>query len=962
MTPNAMLGSLLWAVANIRRLRQSCAVRPASIEPTHWGSPRCDDYEDADAVRRYEREVRVYRAHSEPFSITPLSGRVDGDYAVASGSGGRYVVDLVDASARHDTCSCPDFLGNQLGTCKHLEAVRRAVAERPAWRRALARIDAPARPTVTVDAEDGLRLLAVGAWPASLREERARLVQAGGLLRMAAEGALGNHASPSRIVHAALPAAERLAGAIWHKRRRRSLEAQAGREQGALEALGLPLFPYQCEGVLHLFRNGRALLADDMGLGKTLQAIAACELLRRRGEARRVLIVTAASLKHQWAQEIARWTGERAAVLGGSPAQRTGALALEAAYTVLSYELTWRELSRLQALAADVLVLDEAQRAKNFRTKTAATLRAIPSRFLFVLTGTPVENRLDDLYALLQLVDPALLGPLWRFNADFHRQDERGRIVGYRNLGELRRRVAPVALRRERAEVLLDLPPLLEQTRYTPLTREQRELEADYRAQAARLIAIAERRALRKEELDRLMMMLLKARQACNALELCDPSRRKKASPKLDELEALIAEVTAQPRNKVIVFSEWVGMLELARERLDRLRVGHAMLHGDVPTERRPALLDRFRDDPAVRVLLSTDAGGVGLNLQAASYVVHLDLPWNPARLDQRTARAHRLGQAHRVSVTYLCAEEGIERGIEGILSDKRKVLVASLRADSTVEELSAPSFSVVLREMREVLAVAEGAEATDAGATEEGGGDVLPAASGEGGQGAPASLVEWWGREAVTAIDPAVGGAAAEGAAAGAGAVKPAVVETATAALRARVAEVEATGAKEEGAGAIGAGVGATGEAAGTMGEATHENGDGQARWPSAGPRPPAATARKAAADRLRLARVVLDAGFAADAARAAYEALAGTIAGMLEGPAPESHAALIAGVYRDLVPAGGLPIEAHAVLARLHDLGALARAGVPLDAALARSAVDEATSWVERLGGASLARAAER
>jgi hypothetical protein len=210
---------------------------------------------------------------------------------------------------------------------------------------------------------------------------------------------------------------------------------------------------------------------------------------------------------------------------------------------------------------------------------------------------------------------------------------------------------------------------------------------------------------------------------------------------------------------------------------------------------------------------------------------------------------------------------------------------VASLRADSTVEELSAPSFSVVLREMREVLAVAVGAEATDAGATEEGGGDVLPAASGEGGQGAP-----------------------------------------------------------------------------GTRGEATHEKGDGQARWPSAGPRPPAGTARNAAADRLRLARVVLDAGFAADAARAAYEALAGTIAGMLEGPAPESHAALIAGVYRDLVPAGGLPIEAHAVLARLHDLGALARAGVPLDAALARSAVDEATSWVERLGGASLERAAER
>ncbi|WP_437632438.1 DEAD/DEAH box helicase [Sorangium sp. So ce854] len=924
-------------------------MRAASLDPTRWDTPQCSDYEDLDAVRRYEREVRVHRAHTEPFGVTPLSGRVDGDYAVASGSGGRYVVDLVDSTERHDTCTCPDFLTNQLGTCKHLEAVRRAVAERPAWRRALARHDAPAQPTLTVDAEDGLRLLAVGAWPEALRAERARLVQAGGLLKALAAQAAGEQAPAPRVVHAALPAAERLAAAIWRRRRLRALEARAGGAQEALRDLGLPLFPYQRDGVLHLFRRGRALLADDMGLGKTLQAIAACELLRRRGEARRVLIVTAASLKHQWAQEIARWTGERAAVLGGSPAQRSEALALEAAYTVLSYELTWRELSRLQALAADVLVLDEAQRAKNFRTKTAATLRAIPSRFLFVLTGTPVENRLDDLYALLQLVDPALLGPLWRFNADFHRQDQRGKIVGYKNLGELRRRVAPVALRRERAEVLPDLPPLVEQTRYTPLTREQRELDADYRAQAARLIAITERRALRKEELDRLMMMLLKARQACNALELCDPRRRKKASPKLDELEALIAEITAQPRSKVIVFSEWVGMLELARERLDRLRVGHLMLHGDVPTERRPALLDRFREDPAARVLLSTDAGGVGLNLQAASYVVHLDLPWNPARLDQRTARAHRLGQARGVSVTYLCAEEGIERGIEGMLADKRAVLAASLRAGSAVEELAAPSFTVMLREVRQVLRAAEGAVpgeggaeeggaeeggAEEGGAEEQGSAAALPV-EGEraGGRATPALLAAWSGGEAggeaAPANDTAVTGAG----------VETAAIEVAgLAAAGMEVGEADAAAVEP-------AAVGPAAEGPATVGAAAGEA-------PPASPRPRAETARKAA-ERLRLARVVLDAGFAADAARAAYEALAGTVAGMLEGPAPESHAALIAAVYRDLVPGGGLPVEAHAALARLHDLGTLARAGVPLDVALARSAVDEAATWIGRLGG---------
>jgi superfamily II DNA or RNA helicase len=896
-------------------------VRSISLDPVPWDTPYCDDYESADEVRRFEREVRVHRACTEPFVVTPI-GRADGAYAVTSGSGGRYIVDLVDGSARYDTCTCPDFLANELGTCKHLEATRRAVDSRPALRRALARLDAPARPTITVDTEGTLRLLAVGEWPEPLRRERAHLSRADGLLKAVAARHGASPDGAPRIVHAAAPAAERLARAAWQKRRLRALDAQAGGGL-ALDDLELPLFPYQRDGVLHLLRAGRALLADDMGLGKTIQAIAACELLRRRGEARRIVVVTAASLKHQWSREIARWTGEKAAVLGASAMQRSAALALEATYTVLSYELTWRELTRLQALGADVLVLDEAQRARNFRTKTASTLRALPSRFLFILTGTPVENRLDDLYSLLQLIDPRLLGPLWRFNLEFHRQDERGRIVGYKNLGELRRRIEPLVVRRERAEVLLDLPPLLEQTRYTPLTAEQSELEEDYRSQAAKLLAIAERRPLRKEEQERLMMYLLKARQACNALELCDPQRKKKASPKLDEMEALIAEIASQPASKVIVFSEWVRMLELAAERIERLRVGYLMLHGDVPTERRPALLDRFRDDPAARVLLSTDAGGVGLNLQAASYVVHLDLPWNPARLDQRTGRAHRLGQAQRVSVTYLCAERGIERGIEGTLATKRAVRMAVLRADAAEEELSAPSFSVFLRQMRDVLSAVEG----EAIAVE---GDAA-AALGEGdGAPGPQPTVAAVERSTDAAEAPTSAGVEGDG-------------------EMTALPGVQAPAALPPGDAERANGLAGAAEA--------HDRGDGR---PAGASR--SASARRVAEDRLRLARVVLDAGFAADAARAAYEAFAEVIAGMLEGPAPESHAALIAAIYRELMPAARLPVEAHAALARLHDLGTLVRAGVPLELGLARSAVEEANVWVVRLAAADGALSAKR
>jgi len=880
-------------------------MRPVILEPMRREAPTCDSFSDEAAVCRYEREVRVHRAYTESFSVRQLDGLVDGDYCVSSASHHDYLVDIVDGSGAHDTCTCPDFLSNQLGTCKHLEAVRRTVQSRRPLKKAFARLGAePAAPVLTVDAVGHLRLLGLGPWPVSARARVARLLRRSAPTIAADELFAGNFPAGIRIVHAAPLAFARLHEKAARASTRGAIDRalEAGRVEP--DVLLRPLFPYQRDGVLHLVRTSRGLLADDMGLGKTMQSIAACEVLRKRGEVRRVLIVTAASLKHQWALEIERCTGERAAIVGSGVASRRAALSAGAVYTILNYEQTWRELSTLRDLHADVLILDEAQRARNFRTKTAATLRAIPSRFLFILTGTPIENRLDDLYSLLQLVDPEILGPLWRFNLDFHAQDERGRITGYKNLGALRERVAQVILRRRKDEVAIQLPALIEQTRYTAMSREQAELESGYRSDASRLLAIAERRPLRKEEQERLMMFLLKARQACNALELCDPGRKKRASPKLDELEALLTEIVSEGSSKVLVFSEWVKMLELAAGRLDGLGIGYEMLHGSIPTEKRPALLDRFRDDPKARVLLSTDAGGVGLNLQIATYVVHLDLPWNPARLDQRTARAHRIGQTHGVLVTYLCAESGIERGIEGTLDRKRAVRSAALDQTAEAEEIEAPSFTAFLRQMREVLTGADGEAdgAIDEVPLEEE--EASPTEETEASHSASLSLP-----------------------------------------LAAMLASLDAPESPAEAA-AIPAALESPAEAA-------------------AIPAAPAVTqapsrAEAPAQNRLRLARVVLEAGFFGDAVRAAYEALSAAVAGLAEGARPEHHAALVALIYRDLLPSGKLPAAVPASLARLHDLSSLEQLGVAVDPGLARDAVVEAEAWVARLADMSAGAAA--
>ena len=855
----------------------SLKAKAIRLEPEPHPVPVCADFEDFQAVVAFEQAMRTHRAHVEAFSITPMDGRVDGAWQVSGQRARSYTVDIVDGSGQHDSCTCLDFLFGELGLCKHVEAVRRTIRSRPTLHRPYRALPStPLRPTLTVTAVGPIALHAIGPW-------EPRVLAALGLQKEALTTPLKPDsplfkAGPAdlegaRITHAVRPAAARLASKTELSRRTGRFRQAFQDGNVGVDVLNKPLFPYQKEGVVHLAANGRALLADDMGLGKTVQAIAACEVLRARGEIDRVIVVTPASIKHQWAQEIEQYTGRQAIVVTGNAAHRAAALAAPAPYKILSYELTWRELPRLQDLDTDVLILDEAQRAKNFRTKTATTLQAIPSRFLFVLTGTPIENRLDDLYSLLQLVDPELLGPLWRFNLNHHKQGPRAKVLGCKNLAQLRTTIAPILLRRRKEAVLDQLPSLTEQTRYTALSTEQADFEDACRIEAARYMALAERRPLTLIEQKKLQANLLKARQACNAMELADPRTAKPASPKLDEFEAYVAEIAAGSANKILVFSEWVGMLKLASARLDKLGIGWTLLTGEVPPDHRPALLDRFRADGNLQVLLSSDAGGVGLNLQVANYVVHLDLPWNPARLDQRTARAHRLGQTRGVSVTYLCAESGIERGIEGTLAGKRAVRAAALELTSDVEELETQSFSMFLRQLRAVI--------------------------GDPPQPREAALPKV-APEAPSPEPP----------------TEPSPHPTA------------ATEPPSE--------------------QHPLQPAPRQAESPTPSQVQPRGNDR--AHDRLRLAHIVLEAGFPADAVKAAYDALAAGIIGLLEGDGPMPHEALVAAIYCDLVPAGRLALAVPGVLARLHDLGSLERMGVAVDPHLARAVLGEVSDWVGR------------
>lgn len=276
------------------------------------------------------------------------------------------------------------------------------------------------------------------------------------------------------------PWLESLSRAEERQMLRREYELKVQRGEWPAQETTVPLFPYQREGMLHLAFTERALLADEMGLGKTIQAIAACALLHRLGKVRRALIVTPASLKSEWEEQIRRFTPLPSQVVFGSKSSRLQAYqkgsdpANGVFFTIVNYEQIIADVQDLNAMfQPDVVVLDEAQRIKNWNTRTARQVKRLRSRYAFVLSGTPIENRIDELHSLLDFLDPAILGPLFRFNREFYELDERGRPLAVRKLDELHRRVAPVMLRRLKAQVETELPARTDHHRFVKMSPAQ---------------------------------------------------------------------------------------------------------------------------------------------------------------------------------------------------------------------------------------------------------------------------------------------------------------------------------------------------------------------------------------------------------------------------------------------------------------------------------------------------------
>lgn len=659
------------------------------------------------AERRERAQNAIARVLDRP------AGGAYGDYKIKSTSGQTYRIALRGPDLFENYCSCPDFAANTLGTCKHIEALLlrlrrrgRKDTARSGYRRTRASISLQYGETVAVrlrlpeEPSPALQSIAATYFDSQgiLPPERFRQFPAIlDALRKADDQAV--------IYSDVLEYLDRENELAEGLELERKLLAKLNQGRDPLaRILKTTLLPYQARGAIFAACRGRAILADDMGLGKTIQALAAIELLRRRKGIDRVLVIAPASVKYQWKTEIERFTKHSAQVIDGLLPRRKELYANPAFFNLTSYELVLKDLPLIQQLRPDVIVLDEAQRIRNWTTATARTIKQLRSRYAIVLTGTPLENKLEELFSVVEFVDGRRLGPAFRFLHEHRIEDEKGRLVGYRGLDRIHQQLAPVLLRRRRQEVLKELPARTDQILRLPLTPEQAEPYAEQSNILSRLLHRWEKQGW-LSELDqrRVLCCIQNMRMLCDSTFLFD--KQTHHSPKLQEFREIIRELALEEDRKVVVFSEYERMTHLAGKELQKLGIGFVSLHGGVPSRQRGALIAKFRNDPACKVFLSTDAGGVGLNLQTASAVINFEPPWNPARLEQRIGRVHRLGQARPVHVIHMLTSDSIEERVWQTLRLKKSLFAGVF--DSSVSEVNFAKLGrkSMLQEIKDLVA-----------------------------------------------------------------------------------------------------------------------------------------------------------------------------------------------------------------------------------------------------------------
>ncbi len=635
-----------------------------------------NEYLTPEEIKNLALEGRKERARKE--NLTLVRGETyKGTHAVKTPKGVEYAVTVYSPAERTGHCTCPDFATNHLDTCKHLlfafnELEKSSELREQAQQEVFpfvhvtwsSRLQAPACYYEKVQDPQLLSMLQ------GLFNEKGIYVKSS-INQLYRLYTISDGNEMLRFDDYLLSRLED----IMYRKEVAKLERQFKPDYSFLS---IELYPYQQEGIRFALFRKAAIIADDMGLGKTLQAIAVAMLKKRIFGFSKVLVISPSSLKDQWKREIDKFTSESAVVVAGGKKRRQDIYASdEAFFKITNYEAVLRDVLAISRWHPDFIILDEAQRIKNFETKTHQALQSLPRNHSLVITGTPLENKLEDVYSIVQFSDRSLLTPLWAFAANHLNLSRSGskRVLGYRNLKAVHEKLKELIIRRSKEQVFDSLPDLIENNYYLDLSQEQEEIHQGY---LATLFILINKKVLTPMDIKRLLRTLLAMRMVCDSTFLID--RQTNISPKLVELTCILKDLVVENRRKLIIFTEWTTMTYLIGKVLSELGIDFVEFTGKVPVKKRQLLIDQFHSDPDCMVFLSTDAGGLGLNLQNADCVINFELPWNPARLNQRIGRVNRIGQkSQKINVINLICKNSIEEKVLAGINLKQELFEAVL-------------------------------------------------------------------------------------------------------------------------------------------------------------------------------------------------------------------------------------------------------------------------------------------
>ena len=645
--------------------------------------------------KQYTREGMIQRvlkerrdkALKENLKIQ-FSDNIYGEHEVINEKGIKYYVTFRDIESEKGYCCCPDYQTNKLGICKHLMAAFAVAKNRKSFK---SRDQQYPFIEIFLDPLNNYQI----SWfyPDPLPSNVVSLIEkyfgnqrilpaekTGEMLMFIEEAQEFKNVNIRPEVHQAVES-------FFENRMIKRITKDIDLDFSILDC---DLFDYQKEGIRFAALKKNAIIADEMGLGKTVQSIGAAIFKKELFGLEQALIICPASLKDQWKREIEKFSQESATIIEGPPDKRKHTYENELDFFLIAnYETVVRDLSILKKNPPDLIILDEAQRIKNYETMTANLVKQIPKKHGLVITGTPIENRLVDLYSIMEFLDPKILSPLWEFSYQHCYFDmfKKNKIHGYYNLQQLKERLKTVLIRREKQAVLKQLPQVRSIDIPITMHRRQAQLHVSYARGVARII---KKKYMTPYDMQKLMLLMAKMRMVCDSTHLVEDDGPP-CSPKMDELKQVLLDKLDiyNSNHKVVIFSEWVRMNQMIGRMLRDLNIGYVELNGRVPVANRPRLIKEFEDNPDCKIFLSTEAGGTGLNLQVADSVINFELPWNPAKKNQRIGRIDRLGQKRdHLTVVSFIMQNSIETRIASGLLLKQELFNSVLSPDSNLDEV----------------------------------------------------------------------------------------------------------------------------------------------------------------------------------------------------------------------------------------------------------------------------------